>query len=319
MEKDKKPDLFQASFGDKKQNQKEFLIKSGVILVIIIFIMLFPIRNTISGIARVFPQKYIFIEATESGIVSEIYAKDGDRVKKGALLLELYNNEIMAELDASYKQEIIIEQELLKLKGEKTWHKRLMDRNIKLHNKDVIATSEMELARLKYRNIQLALKIKTKELEALKKRREYLDKSLQMTKLRSSINGVVIGEMEDSIGTFMEKGDTVCQVVDTSKFLLEFPVDEKKIRYANIGQPVTIRFYAYPHKIYKGVLKDIKPIFWEKSKRIIVKENVINVYIDFESTNLDLKTGMSAFVKVHTGRTTLIKKIIDKVNYIVSM
>jgi len=319
MTKNEKPDLFKASLKDLQQNRKEFLVRLGIITAAIVLIMLFPIGNNISGIARVSPENYVLIEATESGVVTDIFVKDGDKSKKGEPLLELYNNDILSELGSSYEQEIIVEQELLKLRGEKAWHKKLMDRNVKLHNKDVIATSEMELTRLKYNNIQLEIEIKTKELEMLKKRREFLNKSLEMTKVTSPIDGVVIGEIEDKIGTFMEKGDMLCQIVDTRKFLLEFPVDERKIRYANIGQPVTIRFYAYPQKIYKGVLKNIKPIFWEKSKRVIVKENVINVYIDFDPGELELKTGMSAYVRVHAGKTTLIKKIIDKVNYIVSM
>ena len=133
------------------------------------------------------------------------------------------------------------------------------------------------------------------------------------------MNGIVVGKLKEKSASVVERGQTLCQIVDNSKFLLEFPIEEKNIQFAKIGLPAVIRFYAFPDKVSKGTLREIRPIFWEKDEKLIVKENVINVLIDIKSeVPSELKTGMSAYVTINTGKTCFWKVIKDKLTYLIS-
>ncbi|HRZ67445.1 MAG TPA: efflux RND transporter periplasmic adaptor subunit, partial [Candidatus Omnitrophota bacterium] len=200
----------------------------------------------------------------------KIFADEGSIVKEGDDLIEIKNLELMSELDTSYRKEVILNEETKKLEEEIAWHRKALDRNLNLYNDEVIAPAEMELTRLKYNNARHELEINKQEADILVKRREYLLKSIEMTRVKSPMSGVVVGKLKDKSASVVEKGEEICQIVDNSKFMLEFPIEEKKIQYAKIGLPASIRFYAFPEKMYKGELKEIRPIFWEKEDKMIV-------------------------------------------------
>jgi multidrug resistance efflux pump len=314
-----KPDLFKSTEQEKKKITREYNRKFLVFIVVILICGFIPFGRSISGIARVVPERYCYIDAFQPGIISGIFADEGSVIKEGDDLLEIKNLELVSELDTSYKKEIILSEETKKLEEEIAWHRKVLDRNLNLYNDEVIAPAEMELTRLKYNNARHELEINKQEFDILLKRREYLLKCVEMTRVKSPMSGIVVGKLKDKSASVVEKGERICQVVDNSKFLLEFPIEEKKIQYAKIGLPAAIRFYAFPEKIYKGELREIRPIFWEKEDRLIVKENVINVLIDFkEEVPKDLRTGMSAFVSINTGKTCFWKTIKDKLIYMLS-
>ncbi|MCK9554870.1 efflux RND transporter periplasmic adaptor subunit [bacterium] len=315
-----KPDLFRVSEKERKRIRKIYYIKLSVFLVFLCVLGLTPINKNISGIARVIPEKYSYIDAFQEGIIFSVNVKEGDKVEKGDLLFEIRNLELLSEMDTSYEEEVILKEEIQKLEGEISWHRKVLDRNVNLYNEEVIAPAELELTRLKYNNARHELEIKKQELEIVLKRRGYLQKCIEMTKVKSPIAGIVIGKLSDKLFTVAEKGERICQVADTTKFILEFPVHEKRIRYAGVGQPVSVKFYAFPNKVFQGELTEIRPIFWEKEKKLIITENVINVYIDFkEQVPYELKTGMSAFVNIHAGKTCFFGLIREKITYLFSM
>lgn len=316
----KKPDLFSVSEKEKKRIRKLYHMKLSLFLVFLCILGLIPINKNISGIARVVPENYAYIDAFQDGIIFSVNVKEGDRVEKDDVLFEIKNLELLSELDTSYEEEVILKEEIQKLEGEISWHRKVLDRNVNLYNEEVIAPAELELTRLKYNNARHELEIKKQELEIVLKRREYLQKCIELTKIKSPISGVVIGKLNDKMFTVAEKGERICQIADTTKFILEFPVHEKRIRYASVGQPVSVKFYAFPDRAFQGKLTEIRPIFWEKEKKLIITENVINVYIDFqEEIPYELKTGMSAFVNIHTGKTCFFGLIREKVTYLFSM
>ena len=314
-----KPDLFASTEQEKKKLAREHNKKLTIFFLAVLICGFIPFGRSISGIARVIPEKYCYIEAFQTGIISCVLADEGSAVKEGDDLIEIKNLDLISELDTSYKKEVILTEETKKLEEEIAWHRKALDRNLNLYNDDVIAPAEMELTRLKYNNARHELEIKKQETDILLNRREYLLKSIGMTLIKSPMSGVVVGKLKDKSASVVEKGDKICQIVDNSKFLLEFPIEEKKIQYAKIGLPAVIRFYAYPEKVYKGELKEIRPIFWEKEDKLIVKENVINVLIDFKGeVPRGLRMGMSAFVNISTGKTNLWKMIKDKLIYMLS-
>ncbi len=314
-----KPDLFKSTEHEKIRLAREHNRKLLIFAVIVTICGFIPFGRNINGIARVVPERYCYIDAFQSGIISKIFANEGSTVKEGDDLIEIKNLELMSELDTSYRKEVILNEETKKLEEEIAWHRKALDRNLNLYNDEVIAPAEMELTRLKYNNARHELEINKQEADILLKRREYLLKSIEMTRVKSPMSGVVVGKLKDKSAAVVEKGEEICQIVDNSKFLLEFPIEEKKIQYAKIGLPAAIRFYAFPERIYKGELKEIRPIFWEKEDKLIVKENVINVLIDFKGeVPKGLRTGMSAFVNINTGKTCFWKMLKDKIVYMLS-
>ncbi|MFC2140534.1 efflux RND transporter periplasmic adaptor subunit, partial [Candidatus Auribacterota bacterium] len=171
--------------------------------------------------------------------------------------------------------------------------------------------------KLKYKNVQHEIKIKKEQKDILLKRREHLTQALGMTKVISPIDGVIIGKIQDKLGTVIKKGEAICQIVDVSSFLLEYQMEEKKARHAKLNQEVYIRFYAFPEKNYQGALKAIRPLFQSQIRRVVKMENVTKVYISLrESINPKLKPGMSAYINMHIGKTCLFKVICNNLKYL---
>ena len=126
--------------------------------------------------------------------------------------------------------------------------------------------------------------------------------SLKNLKIHAPISGIVLTKIENKLGTFVRKGDEICQIGNMNNYLLELPINEKYIDRVTVGHNATIRFSAFSHMPVDGTVVKVQHTAWEKLKKVLVKEQVINVYIQPNDLSSPVKPGMTAHVKVHSGR-----------------
>lgn len=116
---------------------------------------------------------------------------------------------------------------------------------------------------------------------------------VERTDIRSPVDGIVNILAINTIGSFVQPGTVVSEVVPTSDVLLvEARISPKDIAFVRSGQPALIKITAFDFSIYGGL-----------------EGEVVNVSPD---SILDTKTGEPYFeVRVKTGKSNLTKE--DKV------
>lgn len=110
------------------------------------------------------------------------------------------------------------------------------------------------------------------------------------TDIRSPVDGIVNTMMINTIGSFVQPGTVISEVVPTSeKLLVEARISPKDVAFVRAGQPALVKITAYDFSIYGGL-----------------EGEVIDVSPD---SILDTKTGEPYFeVRVKTGRSVLRKE-----------
>lgn len=114
--------------------------------------------------------------------------------------------------------------------------------------------------------------------------------SLDYTKLLANADGV-ISKISAEVGQVVSAGQNVLTLVQTNELEVETNIPENKISEVQIGQQVTVNFWAN-NKILSGRVREISPIADNNSRTFSVRISLEN----FSSENIQL--GMTANVSI---------------------
>ena len=112
-------------------------------IISIIFGLVFEMKEVISVKGSIEPTNAITVKAPFSGKVEAVFIKDGEKVKKGDVLLKLNTNELII-------QKLKLQSELVSLKSE--LEKKIYENKLKLKNNELeIQTAKSDIKTLKSR------------------------------------------------------------------------------------------------------------------------------------------------------------------------
>ncbi|MFH1385302.1 MAG: HlyD family efflux transporter periplasmic adaptor subunit [Candidatus Omnitrophota bacterium] len=275
-----------------------FLIPLAICLF---FVAIIKIDFPVSGISQVVPSQLLTVEALESGIMENVFFASGEKVEHNEVIAMLHNYDLMRDLQETKLQINMVRKKLLQLDRKRNYLRLTVDNHTELYNNEIIARSELEKIKLEYAHELQEYDIYKDEMETLRNKTNYLQEALGHMNILAPISGILLTKIENKQGTFVKRGDIICQIGNMNDFLLELPINEKFIDNFSVGEKATIRFSAYAHKPVNGTVIKIQHTAWEKLKKVLVKENVITVIIKPDDMSLPVKPGMSAHVKIHSG------------------
>jgi multidrug resistance efflux pump len=278
----------------------------GAVIALLAFV--FKIDLPVTGSGHVIPSQLLPLEALEPGVIEEVYFKSGQFVQKGDVIAVMINTELERGLEDARLKMNIVRKKLMQLDRSRNYLRLMLNSHQELYRDEIIARSELEKVRLEYTHAQQEYDIYRDEMETLRNKINYHQGALHKMKISAPISGIILTKVENKLGTFVRKGDELCQIANMDNYLLELPINERLIDNVVAGQVATIRFSAYPDRALSGTVIEIQHTAWEKLKKILVTEQVINVMIQIDEKERDLfpiKPGMTAYVKIHSGKISL--------------
>lgn len=306
------PDLFFEPAGklpDRKSSSKKtfpFL----VIAFILALIFFTPLNFSVNGVARIGPKHDVVVEALTDGELVELYVREGDQVKAGEKIALVYDRTNELELGKAKDDLIVTLQELALARDRTEFLKRKVGRNQELFERDAITASEKEALEFEYHETLQKANIMETKAASLNLKIVFFEKMRQIGTVRSPIDGVILTKISDQLSTYFKKGDELCRVANMSQVVLEMPVYENQLRRIRVGQGVQIKFYAYPDRVFKGVVTGIQPSAYEKTEKVWVKENVVNVLIKVEEElPFVVRSGTTSKVSIRTGGESLFTQL----------
>lgn len=301
--------------------------KFHVVLLVVSFLMMacgtkqpstFPKQENIqayvyaSGILKSKDQYQVY--APVSGIVQEIYVKEGDTVKTGQALLKIsaemqrYQRENAALnkgfSDFSANQSKLedaaqgIEVSKLKWRNDSL----LWARAFELFKQNIGSKVELEQRELAFQNSRanyISAQIKYRELkrqlefvsEQAKRNFEIYQKQEDDFIIKSEVSGLVYNVLKEK-GEMVSPQMPVAVLGSASQFILEMQVDENDITKINLGQKVFVRLDSYKNQVFSAQVSKIQPWMNERSKAFTIEalftELPLRVYpnITFEANIL---------------------------------
>jgi HlyD family secretion protein len=222
-----------------------------------------------------------------SGILEEIYIKEGDEINIGDPLFKLENdnsrrntaNARLLSANAAYinnTDKIWDAQNALNLASKKLANdSAFFFKQQSLWESNIGSKLELEQKRLAFENAKVAFVNAEVRLQDLKKQLKLVSdqsknnlaiaQSLEEDYIiRSDINGVIykinkeLGELVTSISPIA--------VIGEREFLIEFNIDEIDITKIKKGQKVIIRMDSYKSEVYEGEVSTIYPMMNERTR-----------------------------------------------------
>ncbi len=158
------------------------------------------------------------------GKVTGVFFKEGSRVKKGDLLVKIYDEDLQAQLRRSEIQE--------KLLAEKLERQRV------LLEKDAVSRESFDQLQTDY-NVILA------DMNLLRVR-------IAETEVRAPFDGV-IGFRYVSEGTYVQPSVKIAHLIDPSTLKLQFAISEKYISEDLMGKRIAFETEGYKEMFYATV------------------------------------------------------------------
>lgn len=246
--------------------------------------------STVSASGEIKPKVYVNVGANAFGKITQLYVKEGDKVKKGQMLAQIENvqpeadvNANRAALDAaktdSTAQAAAINTAQANLESAQValQHAKFdIDRAEGLYKDKLIAKSDYDVKKAAYDSAVAAVAQAKAQIAQYKAQKDSADRRisqananlvrskdvLQKTEYAAPFDGVVTnlpvrqGETV-VVGIQNAPGSTLMTLADMSVITAEVQVDETDIINVKLGQPAEVTIDAMPKKVFHGTVTQI--------------------------------------------------------------
>lgn len=309
---------------DKKRNKKKIIILSSISVLFIILIVLAvlgtkkeevfivqtelvqrrTITQIVSSTGKIEPEFKVVITPEVSGEIVSLPVKEGQKVKKGDLLVKIKQDQYIAQRDralanlASARSSLTIQKiQLAKIEQD-------YNRALELYKKGLSSEAELEAIKAQYETAKAQVESAQStvlQMEAMvKEANENLAKTVITAPMDGTVSQLNVKLGERVLGTGFTQGSNLMTIADLTKMIVVVDVDENDVVLISIGDTSKIIVDAFPDKYFTGIVYEIGNT--AKTKGLGTQEEVVNfeVKIRIINSDVELKPGMSANAYIMT-------------------
>jgi cobalt-zinc-cadmium efflux system membrane fusion protein len=219
-----------------------------------------------------------------SGRVVEIYARIGDYVKKGQLLMEVQSTDVSGAFG-----------QYLKAVNDERLTQVQLDRAKLLYDKGAIPNSQVEIAQNAEDDAKAALSASEEQLRVLGVDRNH---PAATVKVYAPASGYIIAQNVTNAaaaGVTYAGSPNAFTIADLSHVWIICDVYENDLPMVHLGQKADIRLTAYPDRVLTGVISDIGAVLDPQIRTAKVR-------IQVDNPDTMMRVGMFATATIH-GKT----------------
>ena len=235
------------------------------------------------------------------GQIARLPVKEGDIVKKGQILLEIWNEDLSARVSLA-KSEILASQSRIKeacvmAKVAKSEAARLTA----LLKKGLTSADTAERAVGDAKSRGAACQAAKSFAEVSRARLAVAQAAFERTFLRAPFDGTV-AEVTGELGEFVTPSPVgiptppAVDIIDTQCLYVLAPIDEVDAPEIKPGMPARISLDAYKKKFFNGEVRRIAPYVLDREKQA----RTVDIEVNFikEDDNINMLPGYSADVEI---------------------
>jgi len=165
-----------------------------------------------------------------SGVVDNIYFKEGQKVKKGQRLVQLNDDDLRAQLS--------------KLQYTKKLNEDIENRQKQLFEREAISKEEYETA-------LTTLKTSIADIEVTQA-------EIRQHQIKAPFDGT-IGLRQISVGSYLNPADDIATLYSINPIKIDFSVPGKYVSEVNVGDKINFTVDAYTNESFDGEIYAIEP------------------------------------------------------------
>lgn len=227
-----------------------------------------PVSTTVNAVGALIAEDSVMLRPEIDGRITRLAFKEGQPVRKGAVLVVLDSTEQRARVAAARADAALAESRY--------------KRSEELVAQNFISRQALDEARA--------------QLDILRARLRQEQVALDKTVLRAPF-AALAGLRQVSVGAYVNKGDDIVRLDALGNLKLEVPIPETALPLVRIGLPVTLSVDALPGRSFSGKVHAIDPAVDPVSRNVRVRARIAN-------PKGELKPGMFARVSADLGGKT---------------
>lgn len=205
----------------------------------------------------IIPDDEVIIRPNISGVVNEIYVKEGDQIKAGDRIASIKVIPNIANLQSA-------QNGVARAKIDVENQKKIFARQKQLFDKGVISANDYDNSKATFDQSQQAYNASYQNYEIVKTGTTRGLSSLAQTIIKATTSGIVldipveVGNQVIETNNF-NPGTDIASIADISKMIFEGKIDESEVGKIKEGMPIKITVGAIPNKEFDGKLTYIAP------------------------------------------------------------
>jgi HlyD family secretion protein len=246
-----------------------------------------------------------------AGQIARLPVKKGDRVAKGQLLLELWNDDIRANLDLAVR-----DAEAAKARRDQTCidaatARRESARLSRLVQDKLVSVELAERATGQADGLAAACRAANEQVKVSSARIDAANASLERTRLRAPFPGIV-AEINGEIGEFITPSPVgiptppAVDLVDASCIYVTAPIDEVDAPRVKEGMGARVTLDAFKERHFAAHVRRVAPYVLDTEKQARTVE--VEAEID-EHEGVNLLPGYSADVEIIIAERTDVLRV----------
>lgn len=279
------------------------------------------IARSVVATGKIWPITQVEVKSKASGIVTKLDTDINHSVRKGEVLAQLDQQEILDQVAAQKAQLAAAEANASSAKAAVEYDRVAAEspdlpmvehsyqRQLEMQKDGVVSKQSLDDAEQKYRAAantrdrytaqiivdQAKLKQSNAQVQQAQASLKQLEEQLSYTTVTSPIDGVVLSrdvQVGDAVSSILVLGSTATLVMtlgDTHEVYVKGKVDESDIAKVYLGQPARIKVQSFRDKTFAGRVTKIAPLGVEKDN-----VTTFEVQISIDNPGGELKANMTA-------------------------
>lgn len=219
------------------------------------------IIETVSASGKIQPEIEVKISPDVSGEIIGLYVKEGDKVKKGQLLVKIRPDVYESYLERATATLNNSKANLANAEARFIQAEQAFKRNTKLHNDKVISDADFEQIKSSYMVAKAeveAARFNIKSAEAsVKETRDNLVKTTIFSPVDGTVSKLNVESGERVVGTSQMSGTEMMRIANLTSMEVNVDVNENDINRLSLGDTATIEVDAFLDKKFKGIVSEI--------------------------------------------------------------
>jgi RND family efflux transporter MFP subunit len=234
------------------------------------------------------------LTAQRDGIVTKLFSDVSSRVKAGALMAQLDDRQITANLEAARAKTRGIDAEIRDLKSEAEVVQADYTRAQRRWDLGVISEEELQHAKYKAESEQWDIKRVVEQRSTALQEERSLELELEKTRITAPFSGLVARRYVRE-GQSVAKGDRLFWITAESPLMMRFTLPEKYFGRLHRGQKFEVTSADLPGERHTASVRDVSPVIDPAS-------GTFEVLVELAPNHGNFRPGMNA--ALHLGAST---------------
>jgi HlyD family secretion protein len=310
--------------GKQKKSKKKLFIFGGLGLLVVALILFAllggskeeiiqvqtekvekrDITQTVTTTGKIEPEFKVVITPEVTGEIVSLPVKEGDKVRKGDLLIKINAKQYLADKESAEATLLASKSTLAMRKAEVDRITLEYERVKGLHSKKLASDSELETTKSNYESIKASYSGAQANVQSTEASLRRSVEQLYKTSIYSPMDGTVtalnVEPGERVLGSGFSQGTNIMTVSDLNNMEASVEVDENDVVLISLGDTARIKVDAFGDKIFKGVVSEIGNS--AISSGLGTQDQVVNFNVKLKLVDIDkgVRPGMSCNADIET-------------------